>query len=37
MPLDDVKARVAVLAYRLAVFVAQNWVDDAAIMALMFC
>jgi hypothetical protein len=36
-PLDDVIAPVAVLAYCLAVFVVLNWVDDAAIMALMFC
>ena len=37
MPLDDLIAHALVLAYRLAGYALLNLVDDAAIMAMMFC
>ena len=37
MPFDDLIARPLVLAYRLAGYALLNLVDDAAIMAMMFC
>jgi hypothetical protein len=37
MPFANFLACAAVLAQRLAGFAVLNWVDDAAMMALMFC
>jgi hypothetical protein len=37
MHLDDLIANTVVLAYRLAGYVMLSLVDDAAIMAMMFC
>jgi hypothetical protein len=37
MHLDDLIANTVVLAYRLAGYAMLNLIDDAAIMAMMFC